>query len=349
MMGQFTTGSIPESKHVELEFIRKDGTTVWAEMTSNAMLDAAGKFMGIQGVSRDITERKKAREELQKLNDELERKVEQRTNQLIEAREELVRKEKLAILGQLAGIVGHEIRNPLAVINNAAYFLKTVLENADETVKEYLDMIKDEIANSQRIITDLLDFARTKSPQPQSFEVEALFKQSLAKLSVPQNIALHMNISDGLKPLWVDPNQMEQVLRNLIINAIDAMRDGGALHISAWEAEGRDQKSEAGDQGPEIRGQRSDGREQRSDKTGPRPLVPDLGFVKISISDTGTGISPENMKKLFQPLFTTKTKGIGLGLVVCKNLVEANGGSIEVESVLGSGTTFKIKLPITGG
>jgi PAS domain S-box-containing protein len=332
---QCMAGAIPEPKHLELEFIRKDGSMVWAEMTSNPLFDASGQFVGVQGVSRDVTDRKRAREELQKLNDELEQKVEERTNQLIETQEELVRKGKLAVLGQLAGIVGHEIRNPLAVINNAAYFLKTVLENADETVKEYLDMIKDEIANSQRIITDLLDFARTKSPQPQLFETKALLKQSLAKIPIPQNIAFDMDIPEGLQPLWVDPNQMEQVLRNLIINAIDAMHDGGAMHISACEAQGGGARA----QGAGIR-------DQRSDKTEPRPLIPDPGFVKISISDTGTGISPENMKKLFQPLFTTKTKGIGLGLVVCKNLVEANGGRIEVMSKQGEGTNFLVSLPI---
>jgi PAS domain S-box-containing protein len=330
MISEHAAGKTPETKHLELEFIRKDGSIVWVEMTSNPMFDASGRFTGIQGVSRDVTERKKAQEELQKLNDELERKVDERTAQLAMAQDELVRKEKLAVLGQLAGIVGHEIRNPLAVINNAAYFLKTVLSDADETVKEYLDMIKDEIANSQRIITDLLDFARTKPPHDQPFAVSSLIKQGHGKARIPENITAAIDIPEGLPLLRVDPAQIEQVLHNLITNAIEAMPEGGALNIRAHEAQGT--PAFAGSFGA----------------ASPQPLSPAPCYVEISVSDTGVGISPENMKKLFQPLFTTKAKGIGLGLVVCKNLTEANGGKIKVESDPGRGTTFKMLLPIEG-
>lgn len=257
----------------------------------------------------EITERKRIEEEVRKLNEELEQKVEERTKQLREAQEELVRKEKLAILGQLAGGVGHELRNPLGVINNAVYFLKTVMPDADETTKEYLNIIKDEVDNSQRIISDLLDFSRTKTPQPKLVAVNELINQNLGKCVIPENITVHIDISKTLPAVKVDPSQMGQVFHNLIINAVQAMPDGGSLEISAEE----DREANA---------------------------------LRISVTDTGHGISPENMEKLFQPLFTTKARGIGLGLVVSKRLTEANGGKIEVESQQGKGTTFTVRLPI---
>jgi signal transduction histidine kinase len=209
-------------------------------------------------------------------------------------------------------------------MSNAVYFLKMVLSDADETTKEYLDIIKKEIDNSLRIITDLLDFARTRTPQLKAVTARELTDESLGRCMIPGNVNLQTEIPDDLPLLKVDPLQMGQVLQNLVMNAVQAMPDGGALRIFARSA-----------QGP--------GKILISD---PRSPITDPGFIEISVSDTGEGLNPENMKKLFQPLFTTKAKGIGLGLVVCKNLVEANGGRIEVESELGKGTTFTVVLPM---
>jgi PAS domain S-box-containing protein len=275
----------------------------------------------------DNTERKRAEDEILRLNKELEWTVEERTGQLLEAQEELVRKEKLAILGQLSGSVGHELRNPLGVMNNAIYFLKTVMTGADETVKEYLDIIKQEIDTSQRIITDLLDFARTKPPQKRAVQVRQLLEESLSRCTLPENVEVRSEVEDRLLPLMVDPLQAGQVFQNLITNGIQAMSDGGVLKICARSV-----------QGPGAKVQGSD---KKGAGTGP-------DFIEISVADTGAGISPENMKMLFQPLFTTKAKGIGLGLTVCRNLTEANGGRIAVESEMGTGTRFVVLLP-TGG
>jgi PAS domain S-box-containing protein len=311
-----------------------DGTIHDIIFNKAIYIDSKGSQSGLVGVILDITERKKMEEALRTLNDELERKVEERTNQLIEAQEELVRKEKLAILGQLAGIVGHEIRNPLGVMSNAVYFLRTVMPEANDTIREYLDIIKKEIDNSLRIITDLLDFARTRPPHAQTVVIASLINQGIKKCLIPENIAVDIDTPESLPLLWVDPNQIEQVFHNLITNAVQAMPEGGALRISARRGS-RDQMSE--------------GSIQRGHEIGRQSQPSEHGFIEIMVSDTGIGISPENMKRLFQPLFTTKSKGIGLGLVVCKNSVEANGGRINVESILGKGTSFIIMLPIEGG
>ncbi|KAF0215124.1 MAG: integral membrane sensor signal transduction histidine [Geobacteraceae bacterium] len=273
----------------------------------------------------------KATGEVRMLVDSFNRMAEdlgKRTRDLLDAQEELVRKEKLSILGQLSGSVGHELRNPLGVMSNAVYFLQMVLADADETTKEYLEIIKKEIDNSQRIITDLLDFARTKTPQVKAVTAHELLNECLGRCAVPENVELRTELPETLPALKVDPLQMGQVLQNLITNGVQAMPIGGALSISAKKVRGR------------TAGSRSEERGTRTTSN----LEP--AFIEISVTDTGEGISPDGMKRLFQPLFTTKPKGIGLGLTVCKNLTEANGGKIEVESRLGEGTTFTVILPV---
>jgi PAS domain S-box-containing protein len=262
----------------------------------------------IMGIVRDVSERQRAEAEIRTLNEELESKVQERTRQLLEAQEDLVRKEKLAVLGQVAGSVGHELRNPLGVMNNAVYFLQTVLSDADETIKEYLNIIKDEIADSERIVSDLLDSVRTKPPRPEAVGVAELIGQTLNKLTLPATVTVSLDIPQTLSQLQVDAQQIQQVFRNLISNGVEAMPEGGELEIRAVENK------------PE-------------------------GQVVVSVRDTGSGIAPDILPRLFQPLFTTKARGIGLGLVVVKNLTQANGGEIAVQSEVGQGTTFTVTLP----
>jgi signal transduction histidine kinase len=256
-------------------------------------------------------ERKQAEEKIRKLNEELESKVQERTRKLVEAQEELVRKEKLAVLGQVAGSVGHELRNPLGVMSNAVYFLQTVLVDADDRVKEYLGMIEEEIAGSERIVSELLDSVRAKPPRPEAVEVRTVVARALHKLTIPASVKVKLELPDDLPALRVDAMQINQVFRNLIINAVEAMPGGGELQISAVATQ------------PE-------------------------GTVTVSVRDTGVGMTEKQLDQLFEPLLTTKARGTGLGLMVVKNLTGANGGSVGVESAPGQGSTFTVVLPSAG-
>ena len=290
----------------ELRVAKKPGEYFDAELS--VVPAPLGGEIAVIGIARDVTERKQIEEKIRRLNEELEAKVQERTKQLQDAQEELVRKEKLSVLGQVAGSVGHELRNPLGVMSNAVYFLQAVLPDADETTKEYLGIIKNEIGVADRIVGDLLDSVRTKPPQPQRIGLAELIAQTLLKCDVPANVSVQQNTPDALAPLWVDPLQIGQVFRNLFSNGIEAMPQGGTLAIRA-------------------------------------SANPSAQSITISVQDSGSGIAPEVLSKLFQPLFTTKARGIGLGLVVVKNLTRNNGGKIEVTSEPGKGTTFTITLP----
>lgn len=227
------------------------------------------------------------------------------------AQDELVRNEKLAVLGQIAGSVGHELRNPLGVMSNAVFYLQAVLADADDRTREYLDIIKSEITGSERIVSDLLDSVRTKPPHPEMVGARELLEKTLSKCAVPSNVKVKLDIPATLTPLRVDPLQIHQVLRNLISNGLEAMPEGGTLEIGAVKT--RDEN------------------------------------ITISVHDSGIGMTPEQLGQLFQPLFTTKARGIGLGLVVVKNLTEANGGTVKVESEAGKGTLFAVTLPAAAG
>ncbi|MEN6585271.1 MAG: ATP-binding protein [Sulfuricella sp.] len=229
-------------------------------------------------------------------------------SKLREAQEELVRKGKLAMLGQVASSVGHELRNPLGVMNNAVYFLQSMLDEADDSVKEYLGIIRDEIARSERIVAELMNAVSTRPPDLAAHGVAYLVAEVLHKSALPSSVTITLDIPETLPAVRVDAIQLQQVLENLVTNAVDAMPEGGVLEFSAAESEGGT-------------------------------------AVALDVRDSGNGIAPENMARLFQPLFTTKARGIGLGLVVAKNLIEANGGKIEVQSKPGKGTLVTITLP----
>lgn len=313
--------------------------------TNDEIGDLARTFERMRLKVREYTQSLEAKvrqrtAELQEYSANLEEMVEQRTQELRDAQEQLVRREKLAVLGQMAGSVSHELRNPLAVINNAVYYLKMVQPDADETVKEYLDMLSAEVGNAKKIVSDLLDFARVKSVDREKVAVSELVSQVLAKHSLPENVTATTEVSPDLPPVYVDLRQIEQVIANLVTNAYQAMPDGGHLTINA---------TAPSDQSLEISDRSSDSVQDQSPIStlqSPISTLQPLSLVYISFTDTGVGISPENIRKLFEPLFTTKASGIGMGLAICQNLVEANGGTIEVESEEGVGSTFILRLPL---
>ena len=300
-------------RHYETVRQRHDGSQMDVSITVSPIKDASGQIIGASTIARDITARKRAEQELQTYSEHLEEMVNERTRALQDAQEKMIRQERLATLGQLAGSVGHELRNPLGVISNAVYFLKLTQPDATATVLEYLDIIEKETRTSDKIVTDLLDFTRIKSVDREPAQVSDLLEQTLQRYPLPGTLEVQLDLPPDLPPVYADPAQVVQVLGNLVTNACQAMAapggvaGAGKLTLSA---------SLQGD------------------------------MIAIAVQDSGMGISPENMGKLFEPLFTTKTKGIGLGLAVSQKLTEANGGRIEAHSQLGKGTTFKVYLPV---
>ena len=309
-------GEIEPAEYYENPVLTRSGEERIIAWHNTALRDEAGDIIGHLSSGEDITERKRAEKSLEEYSERLAEMVEERTRELQDAQEQLVRQGKLAVLGQLAGGVGHELRNPLGVITNAIYFLNMTLPDADETTREYLEMISSEIRNAEKIVSDLLDFSRVKSVEREETEVSELVAGVLVQHPPPEGVEVSTEIPSDLPSAFVDGRQMGQVLSNLLLNAYQAMSEGGCVRITADEI-GVDDT---------IRNPQS--------------------AIRIRISDTGCGISSEDLKRIFEPLVTTKARGIGLGLSVSRNLMEGNGGSIEVESEEGKGSTFTVILPV---
>jgi signal transduction histidine kinase len=214
--------------------------------------------------------------------------------------------QRLAAIEELAGMVGHDLRNPLAGINGAVYYLRTKYESKmDAKGKEMLKIIEDDIAYSDKIVNDLLEYSRTIKLEYVDTTAKALIKESLSIMNIPKNIELNDLTKDETE-LTVDADKMKRVVVNLIKNAVEAMPQGGSLTI--------------------------------------RSMKIDNG-VKLILSDTGNGMARETLNKIGSPLFTTKAKGMGFGLSISKRLIEAHGGSISFESIPAKGTTVTILIP----
>jgi len=245
---------------------------------------------------------------LSSINDELL----QRNEQLKDTQEQLIRTEKLAAVGTLASGVSHELRNPLSAIKNAVFLLKrklsrNVMPDVDEKVLQFLDIMDKEIDRSTRIINDLLGFTRVAKPARIRSDIRIVINDALSRVTIAENIKLSKDLQSDLPMVKIDANQIGQVLINLIENACQAMTDGGKLQIST-----------------------------RKSKT----------FTEIEIADSGCGIPEKEINKIFDPLFTTKPKGIGMGLAVCHGIIDKHNGTIEVKSREGKGTNMIIKLPL---
>ena len=309
------------------------------------------KFLWMAHSLKDKTLRLlSAQQELQHWNSQLEHRVQERTRALQEAQEQLISQEKLAALGQMASVVGHELRNPLAVMNNSVYFLKTKLATAagaagmDPKLDKHLHILESEIIKSNAIIRDVLDFSRNRALNASPQKMDELVEKSIERIQVPPNVTLNKALGLNGTEAMVDEDELRQVLVNLMENACQAMTSGGTLTVgtrtytktpSPLVGEGGDGGWNSNETNPPPQSSRQTSGEE------------EVSGVEIIIKDTGCGIPQEHLIKIFAPFFTTKSRGTGLGLAVVKKIIERHHGTIDVRSVVGEGTVFQIRLPRT--
>lgn len=235
-----------------------------------------------------------------------------KVKELQQSQERLLKAERMAAVGEMAAVLAHEIRTPMVSIGG--FVNSMIRENPDDPqFGQQLKIISSEINRLEGVLTDTLELSRFKEPELVSEDINEVAKRCLGVLKSEfdrQNIKTEMQLEEGLVPVWIDRYQFPQVLMNLLKNALHAMPLGGQLSVRTWL-----------DSGPEL---------------------------AISISDTGTGIPRQQLEHVFEPKFTTKRGGLGIGLAVSKKIVEGHRGSISVSSAEGRGTSFVIRLPSGG-
>jgi signal transduction histidine kinase len=224
--------------------------------------------------------------------------------------EALLKSQRLATIGELAAMVGHDLRNPLTGITGAAYYLKKKDgSRLSGGGKEMLQLIQEDIRRSDKIINDLVEYSKEPHLEPSHTNLRSITEDALAEVKFQKGIRV-VNSTKKQPAMMLDTDRMRRVFVNIIQNAVDAMPKGGTLTIAS---------TRSGDN------------------------------VRITFRDTGEGMTPENLTRIWSPLFTTKAKGIGLGLAIAKRFVEAHGGSISVETKLGKGSTFTVTIPLRQG
>ncbi len=257
----------------------------------------------VRGIVQDITKTRQLQNQLRKYSQYLEDIIKERTKKLRTV-------ERLAAIGETAGMVGHDLRNPLQTIIGEVFLAKGELSSLPDSehkkyLQESIQTITEQISYMDKIVSDLQTFVKPFEPIMQIVKIKPLTVALLTQINIPSNIQTTLDI-DNITVI-ADPQLLKRVLINIITNAIQAMPNGGEVTI----------KTEA----------------------------PTQSQTHIIIEDTGMGIPDEIKPKIFMPLFTTKSKGQGFGLAVCKRVIEAQGGTISFESQLGKGTKFKISLP----
>ncbi len=223
----------------------------------------------------------------------------------------LMRQDKFVSLGRLSAGVAHEVNNPLTTILTTAMLIQEDLDPEDPIFKE-LQIIADETLRCRKIVTSLLDFARQTEPTKKLCNINDIVRESLVltrKQAAFDDVAVAQELAENIPDINVDKDQMQQVFINLILNAMQATDSGGKITVST-------------------------------------AFIAENDSVEIAISDTGKGISVENIEKIFDPFFTTRETGTGLGLAIAHGIIERHGGRIDVKSTPGQGTTFTIRLSI---
>jgi two-component system NtrC family sensor kinase len=286
-------------RNLEMYYKTKHGERIPISFSGSVMKDRDGNFTAIVIVARDMREIKRL--ELQ-----------------------LIRSKKLSAIGELAAGVAHEINNPLNVISGNAEILSK--ESQDRDVKLATKIIIEQVKRVAAITDSLLQFSKRREPKIELVDINKVIKDTLPLLEYQvrlQNIAIYKHLNSGLPEVMGDFGQLQQVFLNIMVNAVQAMPEGGRLDIRSYSKN----VTEFGKRKTDIF------------KLGDKVVV-------IEFEDTGVGISEERLEKVFDPFFSTKEKGMGLGLSICHGIIEAHQGSIEAQSKLGKGTTFIIKLPI---
>jgi two-component system sensor kinase FixL len=296
-----------ESLQFETVHIRKDGTTY--EVVVNLQLSTFLSKSVFVATVLDVTELKRAeRRALQQqseMQDELKRQVALKTEELRRIQEELMRSEKFSTLGKVAGGIAHEIRNPLNAVKTSAYFLLNAKNPSTEKVREHLERIDRQVSTVDNVITALADVAIMPEANLSPVAMEPLLRGVVSALRLPDNLDVVFLLDEAMPDVMVDERQIAIAFRNLIRNARDAMSDGGVLTVCSKVS---------------------------------------VLQVVFSIKDSGVGISDENLKNIIEPLFTTKARGMGLGLSITRAIVEKNLGSLSVDSQIGVGSDFRISL-----
>jgi PAS domain S-box-containing protein len=296
-------------RKLELRIRYADGSWHYIEAKGRNLLGDP-IVRGIVMNLRDITERKQTEEKLARYSQHLEEIVEERTKELAESK-------RLATIGETALMVGHDLRNPLQVMTNSIFLIDTRFSNTQldcdrcpecrKLVSKETAIVKEQMTYVDKVLSDLIDYSSTRGLELATADLPGIVDEALSVVSIPSIIKVSVDIEEGIPPLVVDRTAIRRVLSNLITNAVQAMPRGGQLTIRISSAE---------------------------------------GAASIDVEDTGEGIPKENMDKMFEPLFTTRAKGQGLGLAVCRKLVEAHGGSIAIESKVGKGTRVKVTIPL---
>jgi len=236
---------------------------------------------------------------------ELERRQRAR---LKEAQEELIQSNKFKVLGELASGMAHEIRNPLGSIQGALEIIKEDYKQGDKKF-EFLNILFKEIRRLNRVVADFLSYAGPSQPALVGCDLNQLIQESLSIIKPEadkKRIDLKIELSPKMPPIQADPSQIKQALLNLLLNSLQALENSGEISVTS---------------------------ESKN------------GWITVAIKDTGPGISPENLSKVFTPFFTTKEEGVGLGLGIVERIIQNHKGRISVESQEGRGTVFAIELP----
>jgi signal transduction histidine kinase len=290
-----------------LETIRQEiraGKDRWYQLRIRPFLSHDKKIKGAVLSLAEISEMKRLEDENASYTTDLEQRVNDQAGELLAS-------ERLASIGKTAGMVGHDIRNPLQSIVSELYVARQEIEavppcEMKENMLESIGCIEEQIFYINKIVSDLQDYARPAKPQFLEVDIQGTIDSVLSRIPISDSVRVCVDVESGLSKPFLDSSFLQRILTNLISNAVQAMPKGGDLVVSAGRLD---------------------------------------GSLILKVADSGEGISKETKEKLFTPLFTTKSKGQGFGLAVVKRLTEAMGGEVSFESEVGKGTTFTIKFP----